>query len=206
MVHGHNGHPGDFEHLAKYLLKNNHIKDNWNIYACKFAKLDNHSSIESEIKQIDDYLNNNHYETVILVGLSKGGLTCCSYYANRKLNNNKISKIITISSPLYGTRVANKFLPSFLEKIFPNTKKIKNELGYNSNIALNTSSILSSIEDISIYHVVPQYDHLIYPVTSAKYYFTPENNIYYCKGFKYSHIGILYNQDVVKCIENWICK
>lgn len=182
MIHGHNGHPSNFEYLAKHLLKNKYIKNNYNVHAIKFAKTNGYSSIESEIKQIENYLNNK-YESVILIGLSKGGLTCCnalSYYITNKLN--KIQKIITISSPLYGTTVANNFLPEFLEKIFPNVKHIKNELGHYSKISLNTSSILSSKNKIPIYHIVPEYDHLIYPTTSAKYYFTSEHNIYYCKG------------------------
>jgi hypothetical protein len=68
-----------------------------------------------------------------------------------------------------------------------------------------TQTIYHSIENIQIpiYHIVPTWDHLIVPTSSAKYPSTPKNNIFYYEGY-YNHIVITYDNEIAKAISKWI--
>ena len=57
--------------------------------------------------------------------------------------------------------------------------------------------------NVPVYHIVPKWDHLIIPTTSARYDDTPESHIYYYNGSDYGHCGIAYNDEVALIICEW---
>ena len=145
------------------------------------------TSIEQEVEIVGSQLRPYFasVDHIILIGVSKGGCTAVQYGLKYPA---KIKRIITISSPLNGTKVANYHL------LCDVTRK---ELGYNSTLAFNYQQLTYSPD---IYSIVPTYDHIIIPASAAAY---PQSKQYIYKGF-YSHVGILYAPEVLHQIIEWI--
>lgn len=207
LVHGYHGHPCNFIPLVNNLVEiNPKINDIWNIRAVNLNQFDNYNNntVENEAQLITNYLELTEFSNVILIGLSKGGLVCAKVYAN---NNFNIKKLITISSPLVGTRACDLFLPKMLDCISGNLDTVRNDLGYKSSTSCNTLNALFKSEECSksnIYHIVPQYDHLIFPPSAAMYDFVKEENIMRYNNISYSHIGMPFNKEIATSINNWI--
>lgn len=114
-----------------------------------------------------------------------------NYHINER--DKRIIKTITISAPLLGTEIASAF---------PKNSPVYHALHRpNEKLCLTASKALHFN---NLYHIVPTWDHLIIPITSAYYFTTPKENIYYYTGFWYSHSGICYNYDIANRIANWI--
>jgi triacylglycerol esterase/lipase EstA (alpha/beta hydrolase family) len=133
------------------------------------------------------------HKKVILVGLSKGGVTVSNYVATYGTTN--VNGVITISSPLDGTMVTDYFLPS--EHI------ARIELGYKSEFTQELKKRLP--KNIPFFHVVPTWDHVIIPCSSASIEgANHESKIH--KNKYYSHLNIQNAPDVIGWIADWINK
>jgi len=207
LVHGYHGHPCNFTPLINNLVEiDPKINDVWNIRAVNLNQFDNYdnNTVENEAQLIQNYLELTEFSNVILIGLSKGGLVCAKIYANTNLN---VKKLITISSPLVGTRACDLFLPKILDCINGNLDTVRKDLGYKSSVSCNTLNALMESNDCdknNIYHIVPQYDHLIFPSSTAMYDFVKEENIMRYNNVNYSHIGMPFNKEIAVSINKWI--
>lgn len=191
FVHGRNGHHADMLPLINNL---NDIsqKSNNEKYYLRMVNLGPTADtlIEEDVctlkNALETYINCN----IILVGLSKGGVTVSTYFLI--MNDERIKGAITISSPVMGTEVANAF---------ERNSNVNKGLGRNNTLAL---SMNEKAKNKSIYHIVPTWDHLIIPSHAAYYPNTHDDNIYYYTKMSYGHSGICYDPDVAKKIEEWI--
>jgi hypothetical protein len=185
------------QNVEKYKLNNENVEECKlrDKYYFRAVTIDNNSNTEPDedmiklIDQIDGYKNCN----IILIGHSKGGLVVSRYAATK--NDDRIKKVITISSPLRGTKLVNLFV----NKEAPEYKIFS----YNNDIARQTEALIKE-KDIDFYHVVPGCDHVIIPDTAAMYESTHKEHIYNYGGCEYSHVGILANPDVGEYILRWI--
>lgn len=179
-LHGRGGHPSDFQYLidklepetnAKFLAF--HIKNSNTLIS------EDVEAIKLNLKPLMDQI-----KSITILGLSKGGLTAIKF----ALDCDLVTKIITISSPLNGTCIANNY------PFCANTRK---ELAYNSE---STQRLKEESKHLNIYSIVPKYDHMIIPTESSYY---PHSKIYFYNGY-YSHAGILYAPQVIDKIKEWI--
>jgi hypothetical protein len=206
FVHGRNGAPTDFEGLINNVYESKSINfhdkkcgcielQNGQKFILRFANLreTGYSSIDEDVsklsKQLENYVNCN----IILVGASKGGLIASRYAVTQK--DSRIKNVITLSSPLKGTRVVDLF--------FGKHSPVYQALGYYNDIAMETEMLVSE-SNTQFYHVVPTYDHLIIPSEVSYYENTPENCVYRYTGYKYSHAGIVDNPEVAVKLLNWV--
>lgn len=189
FIHGRGGHHTNFNTLISNLQSDKRFTDYY------FVSVDLGWNIETSVdvdvdklhQELDKFINCE----ISLIGMSKGGLVCSRYITLH--NNLQIKRIITVSSPLRGTRVAD---------LLPANSITNKELGYNSTFTDTIAQIIAS-KNIAIYHVVPQWDNLIVPTTSAKYDSTPDTNILYYQGY-HSHVGILHDPEITNAITNWL--
>ena len=202
FVHGRNGWHSDFDALIvnlKLLLPNNLSENNILISEKKYALRSinlgetGYTSIEEDAKRLKTELKIYENCKIVLIGLSKGGLTIMKYAT--KYNDARLIKLITISSPLKGTQIVSL--------LFSQKSSVFESLSFNNSIV---NQIIKDKQNLNvpIYHIVPTFDHLIIPTSSAKYDDTPDENIYYYDGYYYSHAGICFNIDVAKSIIKWI--
>lgn len=182
-IHGWKGHPSDFHNLIEKLQPYTNYK-----FLTPYLEDNNHSILE-DTEVINNYLKPfiPQINNIILIGLSRGGVVALKfnllYY-----NTITIEKVITVSSPLNGTYVANNY---------PFCKNARRDLSYKS---LLTQEIRESSKCLPIYSIVPTFDHMIIPTESAYY---PHCKTYFYIG-KYSHSGILYAPEVINQIKEWV--
>jgi pimeloyl-ACP methyl ester carboxylesterase len=177
FIHGRGGHYTNFLPLM-YKLQNTSYK------LLAFDLGNNcHNSIQQDVECIYKQLNPlmDQISNIILVGLSKGGLTAIEYTLTYP---NKIKMIITVSSPLNGTYVAS---------YQPFCNMTRKELGYKSPL---TEQIKEKSKDLNIFSIVPLFDHLIIPPDSARF---PHSECYFYEGY-YSHSGIIHAPEVIQAI------
>lgn len=192
-IHGRNGYPTDFTPLIKNLKQSKKIMDSYEILLIKLGDT-SHTSIDDDANIVHKKLSIHKNCNYTLIGLSKGGLVAMRYATKYKSSN--IDKIITISSPLYGTYIAS---------LFPKSSEVYKSLSYNNDIVKNIDeSRKDNSNSYVLYHIVPTYDFMIIPVESSYYNDTPTSNIYNYKGSVYGHTGIMYSNDVLNAIINWL--
>lgn len=192
LVHGRNGSTYHFKSLIEKLK----YQTNYNIVCVQLHNTGS-TTIAEDATYLDSYLKtfNVDLSNLILVGLSKGGLVVSHFancFANNHTNNYSIKKIITISSPLHGTKVANYSIDKCTRK----------ELGYRSEQSEKLAKLVAG-SGLNYYHIVPKYDHVIIPQTSAMYETTAPDNIYKYNGFN-NHCAIVESSDVIDQIIQWI--
>lgn len=183
FVHGHNGCPQEFYSLAQAI---NIKHPNLQFWCVRFGK-NTHTSIYNQVATMHMLLAKyqNRITSMKLVGLSMGGVVAM-LYANAYPE--KITSVITVSSPIGGTKIAT------YNPIYPLVRK---ELGYGSK---NLSVLQNKPETYQVYHIVPWWDNLIRPMDTAK---TKYGFCYYYKGFN-SHFGVLEARDIINQIVSWI--
>ena len=206
LVHGYHGHPCNFNPLINNMCSTKpNLKNEWNIVAINLNQYENYTenTVQNEANIVLDYIRNCKKTNIVLVGLSKGGLVCTTAYS---IDPNLITKVITISSPLRGTRSCDLYLPKILDLINGNLDYVRNDLGFGSSTSCNTLNILANVNDChnKIYHIVPTYDHMIYPEDAAKYPFTKPENVYTYYSLAYSHNGIPFNKEIADVITKWL--
>lgn len=185
FLHGRNGNCGPLVPLINNINK---ISPD---LICKIVSIGNMSntSLFTDINNLRKVLEIYVDCEISLVGLSKGGLVILGYITT--CNDPRIKKVITISSPIQGTKLAS---------IFPKHYLIYKELSYQSDVIMD---ILKKPVMIPLYHIVPKYDHLIIPNTSAQHPMTAKDHIYRYNGM-YGHIGITHSKEVTKIINQWL--
>lgn len=188
FVHGRNGQPADFKGLTDNLQS---LTDKYTFVTVGLGKT-GYTSIDTDALKLQEQIKQYIGCNITLVGLSKGGVTVMRYAT--KYNDDRITRVITISSPIKGTYVAHAF---------PETSEVRKGLGYNNDIVKETIALKNKL-NISIHHIVPLWDGLVVPVDSAQYDDTPAENIYYYNG-TYSHAGITFNPEVAQAIIKWLC-
>ena len=186
FVHGRGGHYSNFIPLINN-LKYKIPQD----YHLKPICLGNnkHTSVDDDVYNLQIALQLYPDCEITLIGLSKGGVVILRYITTIK--DSRIKKAITISSPLMGTRMT---------QLLSSESITNKELGFRSELSKDLE--MSNI-NVPIYHVVPRWDHVINPTSSAAYPNTPQSNIYYYNG-TYSHTGIIYSNDVANTIASWL--
>jgi len=189
FVHGRNGHSNHFDKMIKGLIK---LGVNRTLIAINLGPT-GLTSVNEDTKTLDNILKKIGTKKIILVGLSKGGLTVSNYVATYGTAN--VTAIITISSPLDGTMVTDNLLP---EKHIARI-----ELGYKSNFTQELKNRLPT--NIPFYHVVPTWDHVIIPCNSASIE-GPNHESKVHNDKYYSHLNIQNAPDVIDWIRDWINK
>lgn len=187
FVHGRGGHHSNFVPLI------NNIKPKIsNRYYLRTVDLGDtrNTSIDEDMFKLKGALDIYPDCAITLVGLSKGGVDTMRYVTYFNMDT-RIERVITISSPLRGTRITGLLSKESI------TNK---ELGYRSKITRHIKTIGINIP---VYHIVPTWDHLIIPTSSAYYRSTEEERIYYYTGL-FNHVGITYSKDVAIAIVSWI--
>jgi uncharacterized alpha/beta hydrolase family protein len=208
FVYGRNGFHTDLKPLIDNIIKQSPsfigqeyekditVKINNKLYVLRTVNLGAtaYTSIDEDVASLHKELEIYQNCSIVLVGLSKGGLVIARYITSNQKNSNQINKIITISAPLKGTYSALLFSPSSV---------VATDLGYQNKIVQQIDEKRKNIQT-QIYHIVPKWDQMIIPTTAAKYDDTPNSNIYYYNGCYYSHSGIAYDVNVAKSIIQWL--
>lgn len=203
FVHGRNGSSADFLPLIENIKKNTiHVSDdrstvirlNSGSYVLKTIDLGPtaYSSLDDDSQVLKQELQTYTDCSIILVGLSKGGVVAMRYATTE--NDQRIKKVITISSPVQGTMCAS---------LFPMSSSIYQNLGYQCP-RIKQINESRKLKKIDTYHIVPKWDQLIIPSDAAKYDDVDESKIYYYNGCTYSHSGIQYSEDVCLAIIDWL--
>ena len=163
FVHGRGGHHTNFVSLITNLKEREQVID----YGYVLIDLgwNASSSIDDDVSRLSQELQRFSDCKITLIGVSKGGLVCTRYITTQK--DSRIRRVITISSPLRGTQ-ATMFLSS--------NSITDKELCYHSHL---TETVAQANKPVPVYHIVPRWDHVIIPTSSAQYDDTPSNNIYY---------------------------
>lgn len=141
---------------------------------------------------VERVLEETKSQQVILIGHSMGGLVA-AYYAHVLGGGAKVSDLITVGSPLQGTRLAH-FLPGGLIGEMRPGRPFLKEL---------EKRILSETQ-IRTYHLASQLDNLIYPLQSAL--FTHSHAPAYRRkllSFQ-GHLTLLYSPAAINQIIAWI--
>lgn len=187
FVHGRNGYPTDFDPMIndlqymieeKYYLRSIYLGDT------------SFTSIEEDVEKLKEEISIYEDCSIILVGVSKGGVVVSTYFT--AITDHRIKKAITISAPLFGTEIASAF---------PTDSKVHQALSHNNSLLLKT---FQKPRSSNIYHIVPTWDTLIIPTCSAFYPTTNDKNIFHYTGILYGHNGICYSPDVIKKVAQWI--
>lgn len=216
-VHGRNGCYTDFKPFINIIKKhyrilpqNELIKNGYDAndvviklgnkyYVLRSADLGNtdYSSIDEDGMRLSNELMPYTNCNIIFLALSKGGLVAMRYVTkiHSAKNTNIIKMLITISSPLKGTEIT---------MLFSRLSPVRLALGWNSQISREIDSDRKKLKDIRICHVVPKYDCLVIPTSSAMYDDVEEQYIYHHKDKKYGHGGMMYCEKVAMKIVNWI--
>lgn len=185
FVHGRNGQPADMLPL----INNIHNINNYYLRTVSLGPTKN-TLIEEDLMTLKHELEPYVHCNIILVGMSKGGVTAATYFLS--MNDERIKAAITISSPVMGTEVVD---------IFDRDSNVYKALGRNNTLAL---SMNEKAKNKQLYHIVPTWDHLIIPSCASFYPNTDKNNIYYYTKMMYGHSGICYDPDVATQIAAWI--
>lgn len=202
LIHGRGGHPIDFHSLIDQL--NPHIKEKYNIFNIHLGDTRN-TRIDEDVESLSSQLEFLHNCRITLIGHSKGGIIACRYLALTE--DPRIRKIITVSSPLLGTRVADcaKHIENFTSKI-PNLlgdlKILSTDLNYNNSALVETAEKLRDHAN-KLYHVVAEKDHLIIPSKVAYYQYVHHSHIYSYTGM-YNHCCLFDDSKIVSIIQRWL--
>jgi len=139
-----------------------------------------------------------HNCALTLVGLSKGGLVIVQYALDQGLstdaNNNRIDKLITLGAPLRGTRCA---------ALFPTASSVFQNLAQEGKCVqeIVQHRLLPSLK---MFHMVPTWDNLVIPASSAQYECTDTSRVWVMDTFMYGHCGIAYNPMVARTLLLWL--
>uniref|UniRef100_A0A6C0C6Z9 AB hydrolase-1 domain-containing protein n=1 Tax=viral metagenome TaxID=1070528 RepID=A0A6C0C6Z9_9ZZZZ len=146
------------------------------------------TSVIKDTETLHNLLEQIGRDKIILVGLSKGGLTVSNYVA--KYGTKNISAVITISSPLGGTMLPDYFMPAdHIARV---------ELGYKSNFTQELK------KNLPFYHIVPTWDHIIVPTDSASID-GPNHKSKIYVGLN-GHLSIQDAPEVIQYVGDWIRK
>lgn len=177
-VHGFYGHYSNFAPILD-------LAQDVDLYLWDFH---NGKSIEEDVDLLHEELNKfrDKYDHVVLLGLSRGGVIAIRYVI--KYQDSIVDKVITIASPLRGTRTAS---------LIPIDCPSKRDLSVSS------VSDHSYEGEVDIYHIGIEYDMIVLPISTCFLDSTPENHRYVYSGV-YGHHSVLYAREVFDKISEWV--
>ena len=207
-VHGRNGSHADFIPLIDNIRKlhpsgeylyDDYDKDNFVVidrldYYLRTVDLGPtaHTTIDEDVKTLSDHIDRMYENcSITLVGVSKGGVVVMRYLT--EMGDPTIKNVITISSPIRGTMAASLLDPE---------SSVAKNLGYANPVVRQIEEKRKSAR-AKIYHVVPTWDQLIVPASSARYDDTPDSQIYHYDGRRYGHSGIAFCPEVARKVVEW---
>jgi triacylglycerol esterase/lipase EstA (alpha/beta hydrolase family) len=144
------------------------------------------AQVKKKIASIRSDGNNNK---VILIGHSQGGLVA-AYYAEHLAPEGEVSKVITIASPLKGTRMGKLGIG-----------KNSRQMSLNSAFTSALASKIRCNERILYYHISMKMDNLILPSSSALL------NTHPSREATFDHVGHLssaFSPKVAQKVAEWI--
>jgi pimeloyl-ACP methyl ester carboxylesterase len=188
LIHGRGGCPTDFSPLYESLSKTHN-----NVFCVDLGNTVN-TTVEEDTMELDRQIQNMTNCNITCIGHSKGGIICSNYlnkYNNN--NNNIITKVITISSPVKGTALAS------LACGIANT-----DLMYKSDHLIEIEDgLLLKEYSAKIFHIVAIYDNVILPVETSYFDHVPKENVYMYKGL-YNHCCLPYDKEIIDVIHAWL--
>jgi triacylglycerol esterase/lipase EstA (alpha/beta hydrolase family) len=149
-----------------------------------FSDIDTYAKkLKKQIEKIQKKLNKKE---IILIGHSMGGLIS-SYYASNYPNHASIKAIITLGSPLKGTKIAKIGIGKCCRQMEIESEFLqKLKTKYPVNL---------------MYHIVTKKDQLVIPYTSG---IINQERKYIIDDL--GHTGLLYSSRVTKKIDYWLKK
>lgn len=136
-------------------------------------------------QKADIILKQTGYNDFILIGHSMGGVIC-SYYATALAPKNRVKAVITIGSPLHGTKLGSLGCS-------PCTK----QMCYQSTFSRELIRRIKENQTIPFFHIGSSTDLMIRPPVSA-WVTAPLSSCYYFDDL--GHLALLYSPDVSKKI------
>jgi len=187
LVHGYCRHQGDWLYLRKQFKNTGCPVFTINLNP-NFASIATIAS-DSLPKTIARIKKQTGCDNIILIGHSMGGLVS-SYYSEYLDTENLIKAVITIASPLQGTKVAVVAAGKNGREMCPNTKFL---LELCARIRQSPHKY---------YHVLSRFDNMIFPWNSASLDSTPESQkfILALEG----HLQMLHSKDVARQLNVWV--
>lgn len=128
-------------------------------------------------------------EDLTLIGHSMGGLAC-AWYAAKLAPAGKVGDVITIGSPLSGTKVAQIAIG-----------KNGREMERGSDFVREVQEVVRKNRKVRFYHIASKTDQIILPYSSALTGEHPERE-YVVDDI--GHMSLLYSTRVADKIENWL--
>ncbi len=109
--------PWDYETRLRYGTFNAYRKlqttlqekygDEYEVSVCNYDwRLDNRTAYAT----LENYINENNYTDVVLIGHSMGGIVCSGYIAKSAENAAKVDSFISIGTPFYGSLYALEYM------------------------------------------------------------------------------------------------
>ncbi|AYV82348.1 MAG: esterase/lipase [Homavirus sp.] len=186
LVHGRGGSPVDLNPLKIHFENKNPYTYSVDLGNTRYT------SIEEDANELYKQLENLTNCQITLIGNSKGGSVVATYLSlYNDTTTNQINKVITITAPLKGTRLASL-----------TTGISKTDLLYGAEHLLKLEESLKPYSD-KIYHIVSHYDDLIIPKEAAYFNHTPSENIYFYRGL-YNHGCLMSDPRIVNAVDHFV--
>lgn len=151
------------------------------------------SSIETfsakVLEKITEIQKQTKKKEIILIGHSMGGLIC-SYLTLFKKSSMKICAVMTLGSPLKGTKIASIALGTCAK-----------QMSYGSDFTKKVEQKIKKNTSIPFFHLAAKRDQIIRPFSSALMGIdNQKEKILDDVG----HVGLLFSQKVAMTLENWL--
>ena len=140
-------------------------------------------------KKADAIAKENQREDLTLIGHSMGGLVS-AWYAAKVAKPGKVSDVITIGSPMGGTRLA-------AIAIGPNGREMRR----GSEFVRHLQEEFRHNKKVRFYHIASKADQIVHPYRSALTGLHPERE-YVIDDI--GHMSLLYSSRVANKIEEWL--
>lgn len=193
LIHGHTGHKTNFNTFRTFL-------ENANLGPIHVIQLENPwATVEEHAYQLKErvaqVVANQPHRRIKFIGASRGGIVAAHYteYLSHQ-ENVTVFSIVTMATPLKGTKVAN-YLPS--NKLGPE------ELSFGSKQMHELRTKIYENDMTKYYHIATRTDYVIIPHDSAilgKY----KDQELVVSG--YSHNSILYCPKIADRVITWLKK
>ena len=144
------------------------------------------SNLELDLQQI---IKANNNPTLSLIGHSMGGIVAC-YYAAELDTQRHVKQIITLGSPLHGTKLAVAASGANMIQIRPQSAFLA---------TLRTAIVHSKL---TIFNIATKTDNLVFPWTSPLLESTQTENTLILESE--SHLGLIHNSQVIQQIKQWL--
>jgi triacylglycerol lipase len=145
------------------------------------------SNLHSDLQNI---LQDNHDSEITLIGHSMGGIVAC-YYATSAPSSPNIQRIITIGSPLHGTKLA-------VAVNSPNMIQLRPEAPFLEQLR----KTMANNKTLELFNIATKTDNLVYPWKSPILESTKADNTLILD--HESHLGLIHNLQVVQQIKQWL--